>query len=171
MESMILPILAMLAFFIYCIASLLKESKRLRRHALMVRKLYESTLFEDLMPILLKAKKRHIVQVTIDKTGLLFTYLTPAGSHLAFMMKKHGYAYLTTEQQLAMETVLEECLPKLKDSKKYRRSCRKIHLVNGDVDYVYRYTMQNGYKTMLNRAPYYDPRRHPETADFTVTGG
>lgn len=156
MERTLLPILLALVLFIYCLNGLWQETQRLRRHALRVKKLYASELFEELAPVLAMARKRHVEQITIDKTGLLFAYLSPVGSHTAFLMKNHGFAYLSLEQQQAMETVLEECLPKLKDKKRYRHSSRRLHLVKGDVDYVFRYTMQNGYKTKLNRAPYYD---------------
>ena len=55
-----------------------------------------------------------------------------------------------------MRTLLEECLPKLTDIKRYRPSCKRVRLVNGDVEREFHYTMQNSYKTMLSRAPYYN---------------
>ena len=102
------------------------------------------------------ARKRHLEQVRVDKTGVLITYLFPAGSNSAFLMKPHGYAYLTEEQQDAMRTLLEECLPKLRQRGCYRLLRRTYHLVNGQVEYSYRYVMQNHYKASLVRAPYYE---------------
>lgn len=151
-----IPILLVAILLLYCIIALFREGQRSRRHRLRVKKLYASPVFEEMLPMLSAAKKRHLEQVTIDKTGVLFTYMTPVGSNAAFIMKSHGFSYLTMEQQEAMRTLLEECLPKLTDIKRYRPSCRRVRLVNGDVEYEFRYIMQNGYKAMLARAPYYD---------------
>lgn len=151
-----LPLTVAAALFGYCFTALVNEARRSRRHALVVRKLYASPVFDDMLPLLRIARKRHIEQLTIDKTGVLFTFMYPSGSHNAFMMKNYGYPYLNMEQQEAMRTLLEECLPKLRDASRYHHSQKRVRLINGEVEYVFRYAMQNQYKAMLNRAPYYD---------------
>ena len=163
MRQEFLPVLFVLFLLLYCLIALFREGQRGRRHKLRVKKLYSSPVFEEMLPMLRGAKNRPLEQVTIDKTGVLFTYMTPVGSHSAFLMKSHGFSYLTLEQQEAMRTLLEECLPKLKDIKRYRPSCRRVRLVNGDVEYEFRYIMQNSYKAMLARAPYYDAALQPRS--------
>lgn len=156
MAQALLPVMVALLLFIYCIIAIHQESQHTRQHRLRVQKLYASPVFKDLSPILILAKKRPVEQLTVDKTGILISYLTPNGSHTAFIMKNYGYAYMTLAQQEAMLTLLEECLPKLKDTKRYRLSNKRIRMVNGDIEYMFRYTMRNGYKAQLSRAPYYD---------------
>ena len=141
---------------VYLIAALVREIRRLQRQRMRVRKLYASPVFQDMLPMLEHARRRHLEQVRVDKTGVLITYLFPAGSNTAFLMKPHGYAYLTEEQQAAMRTLLEECLPKLRQRGCYRLLRRTYRLVNGQVEYSYRYVMQNRYKASLVRIPYYE---------------
>lgn len=133
-----------------------KERQQKKRLRLRVQKLYASRLFEELLPLLKLAKKRRLEQVTVDKTGLVLRHLFSEGGETAFLMKPHGYRYLTPEQQEAMRVMLEECLPKLQDSSLYHLSRKRIRLLNGDIEYAYRYTITNAYKASLARAPYYD---------------
>lgn len=156
MRTEFLPVLFVILLLFYCFFTLFQEGQRSRRHKLRVQKLYASPIFQEMLPVLTMAKKRPLEQVTIDKTGVRFAYMTPVGSWDVFDMKENGFAYLTFEQQEAMRTLLEECLPKLADIKRYRSSSRRVRLVNGDVEYEFRYVMQNSYKAMLARAPYYD---------------
>lgn len=107
---------------------------------------------------MLKAARRHSVErVTVDKTGVVLRYFQPRSMETAFLMRPSGYAYLTPEQQEAMRVVLEECLPSLRDQQKYRLSRQRVRLLNGDIEYVYHYTISNAYKAELSRAAYYDP--------------
>ena len=141
---------------VYLIAALVREIRRLQRQRMRVRKLYASPVFQDMLPMLEHARRRRLEQVRVDKTGVLITCLFPAGSNTAFLMKPHGYAYLTEEQQAAMRTLLEECLPKLRQRGCYRLLRRAYRLVNGQVEYSYRYVIQNRYKASLVRIPYYE---------------
>lgn len=138
------------------LAIFLRERRQQKRLRLRVQKLYASRLFEELLPLLKVAKKRRLEQVTVDKTGLVLRHLFSEGGETAFLMRPHGYRYLTPEQQEAMRVMLEECLPKLHDSSLYHLSRRRIRLLNGDIEYSYRYTITNAYKASLARAPYYD---------------
>ncbi|MDD3334608.1 MAG: hypothetical protein PHI98_03720 [Eubacteriales bacterium] len=156
MEQHAFPIVLSLILFFYFSYAIYQEYQQRRREQLRVKKIYASPLFEDLLPILKGSRKRAVEQISIDKTGILFTYLSPVGSHTAFLVKNYGYPYLTPEQQDAMRIVLEECLPKIRDHKNYRLYRRSVRLINGNVEYIYCYTMQNHYKIKLNRAPYYD---------------
>lgn len=156
MAQGILPIALALALFVITIVGAMRERDSNRRHQLRVRKLYASPVFDNLSPILKAAKKRHVEQVIIDKTGVVLCFLSPVGSNTAFLMKEYGFQYLSVEQQEAMRTVLEECLPQLRDHKLYHLNRQRIVLLNGDVEYVSRYIMQNSYKVRLIRAPYYD---------------
>lgn len=156
MREGILPLLLVVVLTGSVVALLVQDHLRARHLRLRVKKLYASQLFEELLPMLKTAKKRHIEQLMIDKTGLAIRYFQPAGAEAAFLMRVHGYAYLTPEQQEALRMVLEECLPSLRDGRRYCLSRRRIRLVNGDTEFVYRYTIANPYKAMLVRAPYYD---------------
>ena len=68
-----------------------------------------------------------------------------------------------SEQQEALRAVLEECLPKIRDSQLYHLSRQRVRLLNGQVEYVYRYTISNAYKARLSRAPYYDGTLQPRS--------
>ena len=151
-----LPIVLAILLFGFTAFLAVRERLNSRRHQLRVRKLYASPVFDSLLPLLKVARKRHIEQVVIDKTGVLFSFLSPVGSNLGFMMKEYGFQYLSLEQQEAMRTVLEECLPQLRDHKLYRVNRKRITLLNGEVEFVCRYIIQNTYKVKLIRAPYYD---------------
>jgi len=137
---------------------LIRQHHRTRMQQLRVRKLYASPVFEALYPMLRGARRHVPERVTVDKTGVIFYYLTPAGSSNAFLMKEHGFAYLTPEQQEAMLVVLEECLPTLRENDHYHFRKKSQRLLNGCQDFSYSYTMSNSYKITLARSTYYDPR-------------
>lgn len=150
------PIL-LLVFLLFCIPAVLwRERTQQKRLRLRVQKFYASQLFEDMMPQLRFSKKQQIEQITVDKTGVVFRYLHLQNNEAAFLMRPHGYRYLTPEQQEALRAVLEECLPQLRDHKLYHLIRRRVRLLNGDIEYVYQYTIANAYKASLMRAPYYD---------------
>ena len=148
-----------LAVFCVCAVavSLYREHRNTKKLRLRVQKLYASQLFEDMMPMLKAARRHSVERVTVDKTGVVLRYFQPRSMETAFLMRPSGYAYLTPEQQEAMRVVLEECLPSLRDQQKYRLSRRRVRLLNGDIEYVYHYTISNAYKAELSRAAYYDP--------------
>lgn len=135
---------------------IIRESRQQKRLRLRVQKLYASQLFEDMLPLLQRSRKLAIEQLIVDKTGVVIRYLHLASDEAAFLMKPNGYRYLAPEQQEAMRAVLEECLPKLRDPDRYHVSRQRIRLLNGQIEYAYRYTIVNAYKARLVRAPYYD---------------
>ena len=135
------------------------REKKLR---LRVQKLYASQLFEDMTPMLHYARKRPVEQLVVDKTGVLLKELH-TGQESAFLMRPNGYSYLTPDQQEAMRTVLEECIPKICDEANYHVLRKRIVLLNGDIEYAYQYTMTNAYKARLSRAVYYDGTLQPRS--------
>ena len=148
---------ALAAFCVVAVAaSLYREHRNAKKLRLRVQKLYASQLFEDMMPMLRAARHHSVERVTVDKTGVALKYFQPHSMETAFLMRPNGYAYLTPEQQEAMRVILEQCLPALQDQQKYRLIRRRVRLVNGEVEYVYSYTICNAYKATLCRAPYYD---------------
>ena len=152
----VLPVLlaAMLAGVV--VAYFYQEHLREKKLQLRVQKLYASQLFEDMIPMLQFARHNAIEQLVVDKTGVVLRYLHSEGAETAFLMRANGYAYLTVEQQEAMRSVLEECLPKLRDKEKYHVIRKRVVLLNGTTEYAYQYTISNSYKARLTRAPYYD---------------
>lgn len=153
--QMILPIVlaALLAgaVMVYFYADYIREKKlRLR-----VQKLYASQLFLDMTPMLHYARRNPIERLTVDKTGVAIRYLH-SEREAAFMMRPNGYSYLTPQQQEAMRTVLEECLPKIGDQSNYHVNRKRVTLLNGDVEYLYRYTMTSAYKAKIAMSEYYD---------------
>ncbi len=154
--------LPVLVFFLFVLVSVLwREQTQRKRLRLRIQKFYASQLFEDMMPQLRFSKKQQIEQVTVDKTGVVFRYLHLRNNESAFLMRPHGYRYLTPEQQEALRAVLEECLPQLQDQKRYHLVRHRVRLLNGEVEYVYQYTIANAYKAALMRAPYYDGTLKP----------
>lgn len=123
---------------------------------LRMQKLQASQLFEDMQPFLRMAKKHAFEQLTVDKTGVAIRYLNHSIGEVAFLMRPNGYHYLTPEQQEAMRGVLEELFPVLRDHAHYGLNRCRNRLLNGDVEYAYRYIIANAYKAKLVRAPYYD---------------
>ena len=159
----VLPVLlaAMLAGIV--VAYFYQEHLREKKLQLRVQKLYASQLFEDMIPMLQFARHNAIAQLVVDKTGVVLRYLHSEGAETAFLMRANGYAYLTVEQQEAMRSVLEECLPKLREKEKYHVTRKRNVLLNGSVEYSYHYTIDNAYKAQLNRAPYYDGTLQPHS--------
>ena len=157
----VLPVLfaAMLAGLV--VVYFYQEHLREKKLQLRVQKLYASQLFEDMIPTLQFARHHTIEQLLVDKTGIVLRYLHAEGAETAFLMRANGYAYLTVEQQEAMRSVLEECLPKLRETNKYHVTRKRSTLLNGSVEYTYQYTIDNAYKAQLNRAPYYDGTLQP----------
>lgn len=159
----VLPVLLAALLAGVVVAYFYHEHIREKRLQLRVQKLYASQLFEDMIPMLQFARRNAIEQLAVDKTGVVLRYLHSEGAETAFLMRPNGYAYLTVEQQEAMRSVLEECLPKLRDVEKYHVTRKRVVLLNGSVEYTYQYTIDNAYKAQLNRAPYYDGTLQPHS--------
>ena len=151
-----LPALAVAMLVGSAIALMVRDRRQQQRLRLRVQKLYASQLFEDMLPLLQACRKRQLEQVIVDKTGVVMRYLHSAGGESAFLMRPNGYRYLSPGQQEALRSVLEDCLPQLRDSQLYHLTRQRIRLLNGQVEYAYRYTITNAYKARLARAPYYD---------------
>lgn len=151
-----LPVLTVAMLVGLAIAFTVRDRRQQKQLRLRVQKLYASQLFEDMLPLLQACRKRQLEQVIVDKTGVVMRYLHFAGSESAFLMRPNCYRYLSPGQQEALRSVLEDCLPKLRDSQLYHLSRQRIRLLNGQVEYAYRYTITNAYKARLSRAPYYD---------------
>lgn len=154
----VLPVLLAALLAGVVVAYFCREHIRERKLQLRVQKLYASQLFEDMIPMLRFARHHPIELLMVDKTGVVLRYLYAEGAETAFLMRPNGYAYLTVEQQEAMRSVLEECLPKLRDTAKYHVTRKRVVLLNGNVEYTYQYTIDHDYKAQLNRAPYYNGR-------------
>lgn len=150
-----IPVALAAVLAVVALAFLWQERQREIRLRLRVQKFYASELFEDMAPFLKAARLSRIEQLTVDKTGIILRRLGQE-TDSAFLMRPNGYAYLSQEQQEALRAVLEECLPKLRDNRRYHVSRRRVRLLNGTVEYGYRYTMRNDYKAALNRAAYYE---------------
>ena len=158
-----LPVLAVAVLVWAAIALLVRDRRQQQRLRLRIKKLYASQLFEDMLPLLQACRKRPLEQLIVDKTGVVMRYLHFAGGESAFLMRPNGYRYLSPDQQEALRAVLEECLPKIRDSQLYHLSRQRIRLLNGQVEYAYRYTISNAYKARLSRAPYYDGTLQPRS--------
>ncbi len=147
-------VLLLTAFTIY-------ELRQARLHRLRVRKLYASSMMDELQHGLRFAKKHAVELARVDKTGVYLRFLSPGYGEYHYRMREHGYANLTPQQQSALRTVLEEQLPHFDDKSHYRLTRKSIYLLNGKIEFAYTYTMTNHYKEMLTRAPYYAPRMQP----------
>ena len=158
-----LPVLAVAVLVGAAIARLVRDRRQQQRLRLRIKKLYASQLFEDMLPLLQACRKRPLEQLIVDKTGVVMRYLHFAGGESAFLMRPNGYRYLSPDQQEALRAVLEECLPKIRDSQLYHLSRQRIRLLNGQVEYAYRYTISNAYKARLSRAPYYGGTLQPRS--------
>ena len=159
----LLPVLLAALLASLVVAYFYQEHIREKKLQLRVQKLYASQLFEDMIPMLQYARHHTIEELAVDKTGVVLRYLHAEGAESAFLMRANGYAYLTVEQQEAMRSVLEECLPKLRDTDKYHVTRRRVVLLNGSVEYTYRYIIEHEYKAQLNRAPDYDGSLQPRS--------
>lgn len=132
------------------------DRKRMRMQRLRVKKLYASSMFEAMKPILLRAQRFSVESLTIDKTGFTFRFLSPVGYETHFRMADYGYPNLTLEKQETLLLLLEEYMPKLTMHDSYSFRAKRTRLLDGHVEYQYRYIIQIDYKNLLTRAPYYD---------------
>ena len=107
-------------------------------------------------PILLRAQRFSVESLTIDKTGFTFRFLSPVGYETHFRMADYGYPNLTLEKQETLLLLLEEYMPKLTMHDSYSFRAKRTRLLDGHVEYQYRYIIQIDYKNLLTRAPYYD---------------
>ena len=132
------------------------DHRYLRLLKLRVKKLYASPLFAELSPILKSVQKRIIEELLVDKTGIVIRFLEPVGSQIYFNTRDRELGTLTPEKQEALVVLLEEFLPKITDSHRYRLRKRRKRLVNGKVETYYQYVILNQYKTLLSRTPRYN---------------
>ncbi len=132
------------------------DRRRMRLQRLRVKKLYSSPMFEAMRPTLVRAQKFSIESLTIDKTGFSLRFLFPFGYETHFRMRDFGYPNLTAEKQEALLLLLEEFVPKLTTHECYAFRTIRTKLLDGHVEYQYKYIIQTDYKNLLTRAPYYD---------------
>lgn len=142
-----------IALVIYLVIA---DRRRMRVQRLRVKKLYASSMFEAMRPLLRQAQKNSLESVTIDKTGFVLRFLNPFGYETRFNMADYGYPNLTLEKQEAMLLLLEELVPKLTVHDCYYFRSTRNRLLDGRVEYQYRYIIQIDYKNLLIRAPYYN---------------
>lgn len=132
------------------------DNRNMQKLRFRVKKMHASSMFAEMVPLLKNAQKRPIEQLVIDKTGVIIRYLEPAGSEIRFLMRDHGYPYLSQERQEALLILLEEFLPRITDTHRYSLRKKHTRLIGGQVETYYKYIIVNQYKTSLIRAPYYD---------------
>jgi hypothetical protein len=135
---------------------MIADRKRVRLQRMRVKKLYASPLYTVMRPVLHQARKYSVESLTIDKTGFVLRFLFPQGYETRFDLRENGYPNLTVEKQEALLLLLEEVVPKLTAHDCYSFRSTRIRLLDGSVEYQYRYIMKIDYKNLLTRAPYYD---------------
>jgi hypothetical protein len=132
------------------------DRRRARYLRLKAQKMYASPLYSALRPVLRQAQKSPLESLTVEQAGLAFHFLSPNGYALRFDMAAHGFPPLSMEKQEALLLILEENIPKLAARNHYCfRSIRK-KLLNGQVEYRYKFIIRIDYKNKLTLAPYYD---------------
>jgi hypothetical protein len=141
---------------IFLIYLMMADRKRVRLQRMRVKKLYSSPLFIAMRPILRQAQKYSIESMVIDKTGFVIRFLFPLGYETRFDFLENGYPNLTVEKQEALLLLIEEVVPKLAAHDCYSFRSVRTKLLNGSVEYQYKYIMKIDYKNLLIRAPYYD---------------
>ncbi|MEA4998384.1 MAG: hypothetical protein VB087_03250 [Candidatus Limiplasma sp.] len=142
-----------IALVVYLVVA---DRKRMHMQRLRVKKLHASPLFEAMRPALQRAQRFSIESLVIDKTGFSLRFLSPYGYETHFRMADYGYPNLSLEKQEALLLLLEELVPKLTTQDCYAFRSLRHKLLDGHVEYQYRYLIQTDYKNLLTRAPYYD---------------
>lgn len=142
-----------IAFVVYLMFA---DRRRMRVQRLRVKKMYASPMFEAMKPVLQRTQKYSIESLSIDKTGFTVRYVFPFGYETSFSMVDYGYPNLTVEKQEALLLLLEEFLPRLTTHDCYSFRAIRHKLLDGHVEYQYKYVIRNDYKNLLTRAPYYD---------------
>jgi len=132
------------------------DRRRMRVQRLRVKKLHASPMFEAMKPLIQRAQKYSIESLSIDKTGFTLRFLFPFGYEMQFRMADYGYPNLTLEKQETLLLLLEEVVPKLTTRDCYYFRAIRTRLLDGHVEYQYRYVIHIDYKNLLTRAPYYD---------------
>ncbi|MBE5802389.1 MAG: hypothetical protein E7319_08910 [Clostridiales bacterium] len=143
------------------IGFLISEHRQARKHQRRVRKMYASAVLDALKPMLIYAQKHVVESASVDKTGVVFRYLSPNGGESVFRMKDYGFPNMSDKQQDAMRTILEEQLPDLADQKRYRLTRHNIRLLDGSLEYAYTYSMSRAYKQVHARSSYYAVKPSP----------
>ena len=141
---------------VFVVYLLLADRRRMRMQRLMVKKLHGSPMFAAMKPYLLEAQRYSVECLQIDKTGFTLRFLFPFGYELQFNLADYGYPNLTLDKQEALLLLLEEFVPKLTAHSNYSFRVRRTKLLDGHVEYDYKYLIRIDYKNMLLRAPYYD---------------
>jgi len=142
-----------IAFVVYLLVA---DRRRMRLQRLRVKKLHASPMFEAMKPVLTRAQRYSVESLVIDKTGFTLRFLFPFGYEIRFNMSDYGYPNLTNDKQEALLLLLEEFVPKMTTHDNYSFRSIRTRLLDGHVEYQYKYIIRIDYKNMLTRAPYYD---------------
>ena len=148
---------------VFVIYLMIIDRRRVCMQRLRVKKLYASPLYEAMRPVLRQARKYSIESLVIDKTGFTLRFLFPFGYETRFSLSEHGYPNMTVEKQEALLVLMEETVPKLTAHDCYIFRSVRTKLLDGSVEYKYKYIMQTDYKNLLTRAPYYDGSLQSQT--------
>ena len=135
---------------------LVADRRRERVQKLRVKKLYASPLFDAMKPLIHRAQKYPLESLSLDKTGFTIRYVFPMGYENHFVLHDYGFPNLTPEKQEALLLLLEGLLPKLSEHSCYSFRSVRTKLLDGHVEYQYKYVIRIDYKNLLTRAPYYD---------------
>lgn len=151
-----IPMLLITIAAIVCIGMLFwTDRQKARKLQMRVNKLYASSMFTELGPLLKRAQKYPVEQLIVDKRGVILRYLYPAGQEMHFSLRERGYDPLSPEKQEALLVLMEQFLPKLADTGRYALRKKHTVLLNGSKESYYTYTIRNEYKASLSRAPQY----------------
>ncbi len=148
------------AFVVYL---MVLDHRRANILRLKAKKLYASPLFEAMRPTLKQAYKYPVERLTIDKTGFTLRFLLPFGYETRFDMVENGFPPLSVDKQEALLLLMEQFVPKLTQHDCYSFRSVRRKLLDGQVEYQYKYIMRIDYKNMLARAPYYDGTLQSQT--------
>ena len=129
-----------------------REQVHKKKLRLLVRKLYGSRVFDEMKPFIKAARRLNVEEITVDKTGVTLKYMNVRDGERCFLMRRHGFPYLTADQQEAMRSLLEDCLPSLAQRSNYRFTLKPLHLLDGTVEYAGCYTISRKYKAFLNES-------------------
>lgn len=141
----------MLFIFATFLLLLFREIRHRRHVARRVKKLYKSTLFNDIRPFFHMCREVYIEKLLVDKNGITLSYWK-RGKLKPYCLKMSdlGRPNLSNGQQEALCKVLENEVEVFTHRQKYKKTVRYLQLPNGNYDHTCRYAIRTAYKQQLS---------------------
>ena len=149
MESWLIAVIA--AAFAGGLALVIAGKRRQDREELRVRRLRGSRLYREMSPDVVRARRRPLDQVLVEKDQIIFRAMRPPEVICRFSFSEQNMRNMNYDRLKTLVQLLGEEIPELADPKRYRLRSYRVMRPNGEYDKAWEYVARPSYKNDVLR--------------------